>query len=213
MKLNAALILSAAALGLAACGGSDEPAAADAPAVEAAGTGAEAPATADAPAATPAAFDLSQVPVSTAALGAFPYIAVPAGYGVRDDTTMDLAAFPIWTGAAFQIVEGKVYMATSSTPDEKTYSRLEFQRAVENAVKALGGVQVANSDAPNPVIEELPRDLRNDMRLGLGSIYGNPITSYVIRRADKTIWVQVVSDSNHASWTVVDGPPPPPPAA
>lgn len=202
----APVLLSALALGVSACGGSPEEApAADAAATDTAATEAAAPAGgAAAPAA--ATFDIASVPVSTATLPAFPYVAVPAGYQVRNEATMDLAAFPIWTGAAFQTVEGKVHMASSATPDGKTYSRLEFTRSVENAVKALGGVQITSSEAPIPVIDELPQSLRGDMSLGFGPVFGNAITTYVIRRADRTIWVHLVSDSNHATWAVIDGP-------
>lgn len=155
---------------------------------------------------SPAAFDLSKVPVSTAQLGDFPHLATPAGYTVNDDSTMDLAAFPIWTGDDFQVVEGKVYMARSGTPEGKTYSRIEFERGIENAVKAAGGVRVTKSGAPSDVIERLPESLRQDMGLGLGPIYGNDLTSYVIRRADRVIWVQAVSDQNQTAWAIVDAP-------
>ena len=204
MKMSPALALCAV-LGLAACGGGSEDAATN-----------EAPATDEAPAAvapkseTPVAqataFDLSKIPVSTAELGAFPYVGVPQGYEVRDDSTMDLAAFPIWTGAGFQIVEGKVYMARSGTPDEKTYSRLEFERGLQKAVEAAGGVRVASSEPTSEAIDEIPETIRQDMRLGMGPMYGNPFTSYVIRRADRTIWLQVVSDSHNSAWAVVEAP-------
>lgn len=190
---------------LSACGSSEGKAEGAAAGDEAAAP-ASAPAAPDAPQAVPAVFDLSQVPLSTAELGDFPYVPVTAGYEVRDEKTMDLAAFPIWTGAGFQIVEGKVRMAESATPEGKEYSRLEFERGIENAIKAAGGVRIASSVAPNDLIENVPETLRSDMRLGLGPVYGNPFTSYVIRRADRTVWVQVVSDSNRSTWTVVDAP-------
>lgn len=210
MKLNS-ILAAVAVVGLAACsGGKDKPEKPDAEAAaEAAGA-----ATPSAPNAVPANVDLSLIPISTAPLGDFPYVGAPAGYGVRDEKTLDLAAYPIWTGTGFQTVEGKVRMASSATPDGKTFSRLEAQRSIENAVKALGGVQIANSEAPNPAIDDLPQTLRSDMNLGLMIIYGNPISAYVIRRADKTIWVQAIADSSQIIWTVVEAPPPPaPPAA
>jgi len=198
------LAVLASALMLSACGSSQDNAAT--PAAEAETVAAPDPAAAAAPEAVPVAFDLTQVPISTVELGAFPYVPVTPGYEVRDEKTMDLAAFPIWTGAAFHVVEGKVHMAESATPEGKEFSRLEFERGIENAIKAAGGVRIANGVAPNELIENLPETLRNDMRLGLGPVYGNPFTSYVIRRPDRTLWVQVVSDSNRSAWTVVDAP-------
>jgi hypothetical protein len=164
------------------------------------------PAPATPPAAAPVTFDVTKVPVSTAALGEFPYVPVPAGYAIGDTKTMDLAGFPIWSGAGFLNVEGKTYMATSRTPEGKTYSRLEFERGMETAVKAAGGVQIAKSVAPNEVIDDIPQTLRDEMSLGIGPIYGSPITSYVIRRSDRIIWIQTVSDTSHTTWTVVDAP-------
>lgn len=197
------LAVLAGALMLTACGSGDKTAA---PAAETETAAAPDPVAAEAPEAVPVAFDLTQVPISTVELGDFPYVPVTPGYEVRYDKTMDLAAFPIWTGAAFQVVEGRVYMANSKTPDGKEYSRLEFERGMENAIKAAGGVRIASSVAPNTVIEDLPSTLRDDMRLGIGPVYGNPITAYVIRRPDRTVWIQVVSDSSDAAWTVIDAP-------
>ena len=159
------------------------------------------PATANA-----AVFDLTTAPISTASIGDFPYVAVPTGYEIYDDRTLDLAGFPIWTGAAFQTVEGRTYMAQSKVPEGKSYSRLEFERGIESAVKALGGVRVSRGVVPSEAFEDLPRDVTQDASLGLGDRYGNPITTYVIRRADRMVWVQVVAGQSSASWAVVDAP-------
>lgn len=197
-KLSSTLV-AIAVLGLAACG--DKPAKSEAEiTADGASTGQVGEVAAN--------VDLSLIPVSTAPLGDFPYIGAPAGYGVRDEKTMDLAAYPIWTGNGFQIVEGKVHMASSATPEGKTYSRLEVQRSIDEAVKALGGVQIANSEAPNPMIDALPETLRSDMNLGLMTIYGNPIAAYVIRRPDKTLWIQAIPDASQVVWTVLEAPPP-----
>ena len=206
MKTYPVLALSAVALILAACSGETDKTGdqASVPEVSEAATDTE---QADAPAPTPASVvDLNQVAISTADLGAFPFVALPNGYLLRDSVTMDLAAFPIWTGQGFQTVEGKVYMARSGTPDGKTYSRLEFQRAIDASIKALGGVQVANSQAPNPAIDDLPETLRSDMSLGLGSLYGNPIITYVIRQPGRTVWIHLLTDSSQANWAIVEAP-------
>lgn len=203
MKSCSVLALSAVALTLTACGGQSDEAPADVSNTDAVEL---VPVTGAADPAQAATFDLSRVAISTAALGAFPFVSVPAGYEAREEATMDLAAFPIWTGQAFQTVEGKVHMARSGTPDGKTYSRLEFQRAFDASVKALGGVQVASGDVPNPVVDALPQTLRSDMSLGIGSIYGNAVTTYVIRQADRTVWIHLVNDSSQGNWAVVEVP-------
>lgn len=191
------------ALVLAACGESEETDAASVNASSDSAT-AQAPATVGTPDVGPGVFDMSAIPISTAPLGDFPYVAVPAGYEVYEERTLDLAAFPIWTGVTFQTVEGRLYMAQSKTPEGKSYSRLEFERGVENAVKGLGGVRVSRGEVPNEAFDNLPRDLVQDANLGLGDKFGNPFTTYVIRRADRTLWVQIVAGQDSASWAIVD---------
>lgn len=198
-------LMATAVLVLAGCGDNtaEAPAEAAPPAEAAAG----------APAAVPTTFDLSKVPVSTAPLGAFPYVTATSGYLVRDEETLDLASYPLWNGAAFQNVEGRTHMASSGTPEGKTYSRVEFERGLQQAVEALGGVRIASGVAPNAAIETIPETQRSEVYQGLGPIWGSPITSYVIRRADRTIWIQVVSDESISHWAVVDGPAYAPPPA
>lgn len=210
MKLQLLPTLSAIVL-MTACGGKSDEAATTTPETAAAETAAtETPAVAEtaatAPEAAATAFDLSTVAVSTATLGEFPYFTIPAGYEVYDQKNLDLGAFPIWTGGGFLTVEGRVHMAQSKTPEGKTFSRVEFERGFENAVKAAGGVRVARSEVPNDAFDTLPKDVRQDAGLGLGNMYGNPFASYVIRRADRTIWVQTVTDTNVGNWVVVDAP-------
>jgi OmpA-OmpF porin, OOP family len=207
MKLQLLPALSALVF-LTACGGSDKAATAapEAASKDTAAAPEVATTPAASPEATPAAFDLSTVAVSTATLGEFPYIVVPAGYEISDQKTLDLGAFPIWTGGGFLTVEGRVYMAQSKTPEGKTFSRVEFERGIENAVAAAGGVRIARGEVPNEAFDTLPNDLKQDARLGMGSMYGNPFAAYVIRRADRTIWIQTVTDSNVGNWTIVDAP-------
>jgi len=97
-------------------------------------------------------------------------------------------------------------MAQSKTPEGKTFSRVEFERGIENAVAAAGGVRIVRGEVPNEAFDTLPNDLKQDARLGMGSMYGNPFAAYVIRRADRTIWIQTVTDSNVGNWTIVDAP-------
>jgi OOP family OmpA-OmpF porin len=193
----------ALSLALAACGGSE-----DGVSAQPESSSESAPTQAAEPVArgeeAPVAFDLSSAPISTATLGSFPYIAPPTGYEIREERTLDLAAFPMWTGSGFQMPEGRVYMAQSKTPEGKSYSRLEFERGVETAVKALNGVRISRGEVPSQMLSDLPSDVSQDASLGLGDRYGNPFTSYVIRRPDKTIWIQVVAGPREASWAVVD---------
>ncbi|RYD91299.1 MAG: hypothetical protein EOP61_27835 [Sphingomonadales bacterium] len=56
------------------------------------------------------------------------------------------------------------------------------------------------------MLATVPADLMTDTRLGMGAIFGNPFASYVIRRADRTIWIQTVTDTGSANWAIIDAP-------
>ncbi|MFB4340722.1 hypothetical protein RAC90_09590 [Pantoea sp. CS_6] len=85
-------------------------------------------------------FDPSAMPVSSAPPGAFPYIALPAGY--ETSTQPDITEFdqiPFWTGDHLEPVEGKVWSAHISAVQNKTFSQLELSRNIESVVTSLGG--------------------------------------------------------------------------
>lgn len=197
----------AAAL-LAGCGqNSDkaEPADAAASAEQAATPAAGAPAA--------SAFDISKIPVSDKPLDAFPYVVLPAGYVDGGGRTQDLARFPFWTGAAFQPVEGKVYQAGIQVAEGKTFSKLELQRDLDRQILALGGVKVTESQVPTSASDTLGDDVKVGMIDGLGDIYNDPTTTYVIRRADRDIWVHVVLSMYGGAWTIAETEPRPATAA
>lgn len=192
------VVLALAALSLAACG---QPEAEKAPAVEAStATTPEAPV-------APAAFDLSVVPVSTAPLGAAPYFTVPAGYRTEATGVIQATAFPVWTGSGFQTVEGDVHWTRIGEEPGKTLSRLEVARAIEAQVTAAGGVQVASGQVPESAVAALPELTRTELLDALGDNTNSPTTTYVIRRADKTLWVNSVVSIEVAYLSVVESAP------
>ena len=110
---------------------------------------AAAPAEPAAPAAAApgARFDLAAIPVSTAALPAWPYLAPPAGYEFDDADrlerrTKDLARIPVWTGGQLLWVEGKTFSDAIRSDDGKTYSKFEVRKNLQQAIEALGGVRI-----------------------------------------------------------------------
>ncbi|NBW08871.1 MAG: hypothetical protein EBR82_12685 [Caulobacteraceae bacterium] len=197
-RLKPALALAAASLAvlaLAACGRSDT---AEAPA---------GPDTKATTAAAPASFDLSGVPVSTAPLAAPPYFTAPAGYRVEAEGALQKTRFPIWLGSGFQTVDGDVHWMRIAAESGKTLSRTEVQAAFDGMVRDAGGVMIASGRIPRSAADAVPEEMRQDLLDALGDFTNSPTTTWVIRRADKTIWVHAVVSIEVAYLSTVDAPP------
>src|SRR5690606_2180760 len=152
----------------------------------------------------PGAFDPSTVPLSTASLGAFPYFSLPDGYGRTGEETHDFFVFPFWVNGVFVPVEGRVHMSMIEPEDDKQFSRLELQRNVEAVIRRLGGVKVSEAPVPIEAINALGDQMISETTAGTGDIYNNAVATYVIRRADRTIWVHFDAGSSSGGLTVAE---------
>ncbi len=224
MSMRNAMLVLALGVTLAGCAKKQDEAA---PAAEApVAPAAEQPA---APAATPAAapvpamtaFDINTIPESTAALPAWPYVALPSGYqfNYADDLasrTKDLARVPVWTGGQLLWVEGKVFSDRIDNQDGKTYSRFEVRKNVQQAIEALGGVRLTErtfDEATYKANEKALDDVRQEFdRMQSAYWYDEDADTYVIRRADKAIWVVFQSSNDRGALLVAEGPLPEAPA-
>jgi len=180
-------------------------------------------ATPAAPVATAAAvaFDIGKIPVSDKPLPAWPYVALPAGYEFDyvDDLpsrSKDLARVPVWTGGQLLWVEGKVFSDQIESSEGKTYSRFEVRKNVHQAIEALGGVRVTErsfDEATWNANEKALSDFRQEFnRMQSAYWYDADADTYVIRRADKAIWVVFQSGNDQGALMVVEGPLPEAPA-
>lgn len=183
---RAALTL-ASFLVLSACKPHDESAtaAADAPAAADTGSGA-------APSAEKS-FDIGSVPVSNVTLGEFPYITLPAGYssGSYSTETKDFARFPFWVKGEPHWVEGKMYLATFGAESGKSMSEYEVKKSFDALVQQMGGQKVSEEKIPNDTIKGWGEEITAGFVDGLGDVYNEPATTYLIRRADGNIWIHL----------------------
>lgn len=223
------LALAMAAALLAGCKKqADAAAAADAPAAstEQATTAAPAPAQAE-PAKAPAAtatstvFDIGSIPLSDKPLPAWPYVALPAGYHYYNNDDLagqskDLARVPMWTGGQLLWVEGKTFSDAIRNDDGKTYSRFEVRKNLQQAIEALGGVRLSETsydEATYTANEKALDDFRREFdRIRDAYWYGNDADTYVIRRADKVLWLVFHSSNDGGGLLVAEGPLPAAPA-
>lgn len=222
------LALAIAATLLAGCNKPEDTAsAAPEPAVPATaienGTTAEPVATpvVDAASATAADFDITSLPVSSAELPDWPYVALPAGYEFDDaddigKRSKDLARVPMWTGGQLLWVEGRTFSDSIDNSDGKTYSKFEVRKNIQQAVEALGGVRLGERSFDNAVYkanEKAVDDFRQEFsRIRDAYWYDSDADTYVIRRADKAIWVVFQSSNRQGALLVAEGPLPEAPA-
>ena len=153
----------------------------------------------------PAAFDIDSIPVSDAPLGEFPYFSLPAGYEpMNKPVQMDYARFPFWTGEGFEWVEGRSYETLIAAADGKAWSEFELRKNLEALLASVGAVEVTSSRIPREWIDKLEEDTTQGHIDGLGDVYNEPATVYVLRRADRNIWVHFVVDSASGSWIIME---------
>ena len=177
-----------------------------------------APAAAAPAAAAPGArFDLAAIPVSTAALPAWPYLAPPAGYEFDDADrlerrTKDLARIPVWTGGQLLWVEGKVFSDGIDNADGKTFSRFELAKGLRQQIEALGGVRVSERSydrdfytANEKALDQFRQEF-DDLQDAYW--YDKDVDTYAIRRADGVVWVVLQTRNEDAAVLVAEGPAP-----
>ncbi|MCW0208318.1 MAG: hypothetical protein OJK14_14555 [Achromobacter sp.] len=229
MSMKTAALALAVGLSLMACKKQDDAAATAAnaqPAVASETTDAAAPpaSTAQTPAAATAApavtsFDINTIAVSDKPLGEWPYLVLPAGYqfsGNLAEKTKDLARVPFWTGSQLLWVEGKTYQAELRAGDGKTYSRFELLKGIDQALTALGAVTLTQRSYDETVYEANKPELAS-FRSEFDDIddaywYDKDARTYLIRRADKAIWMVVYADNYDGAVLVAEGPLPEAPA-
>ena len=197
LPLLAALALAG---GLSACGSKDQAAEQTTPAtVPTAGSGAPTPvAAAGVAVATPpaadATFDLSAVPVSTATLGAFPYVGKLQGYQLpnpSDSVDFEFDRTYVYDGQHIIPVEGRVLRRQyRSIDDRKQISELMKERNYENLVKTLGGVKVWSGKIPDAVVEKFGREEYHKHSGGIDS--DKQTDTYLVRLPTKEIWIQLL---------------------
>jgi len=150
-------------------------------------------------------FDVIKVAVSSADLGAFPYFARPDGVApMGGEQTLEQGRFPFWMGAKFEPVAGRIFMGGLNGAEGKPYSSVAMRNYIENRVTEASGVKVTEGRIPTAASDPLGDDVKVGMILGLGDIYNDPTSTYVIRRADSTIWIHFVTNDLFGSWTIAE---------
>lgn len=163
------------------------------------------------PTATPtpvAAFDVNTVPISTAALGAFPYVAGLKNFELNTTNSkdFDFERAYVYDGTALRTIEGKVsrrlFEVDRSSEVGKKMSELLIDRNLDNQLKALGAVKVWAGIIPKDTIEKIGGNKVFYEHSGCGN--DSEGDTYLIRQKDKQIWVQTSTSADSYRIDVVE---------
>ncbi len=158
-------------------------------------------------------FNVESVPVSNAALPPFPFFKAPEGLTSAFDEKDRNIGFDrryFIAGKKLLSVEGKVYrdmMNLSNMDTDRKYSELEFHRNYENAITALGGKKINESQLTDEMINAAGgRDAVEKYWSNAAAVPDYEHNSYLIRTADKEYWIHVSTGSipAHGFLTVLE---------
>jgi outer membrane protein OmpA-like peptidoglycan-associated protein len=151
-----------------------------------------------------AAFDIESVPMSTKEMGAFPFFSIPEGYSSQGygKFNKDFARFPFWVNDQAVWVEGQFYGTSFIPVGDKDMSEFEVKRNFESAITQLGGVKLSEGKIPGDAIKAWGDEITMGFIDGLGDIYNNAVTTYVIRREDGNVWVHLTTNNAQAHYIV-----------
>lgn len=157
--------------------------------------------------ATTKKFDLNTVPVSDKPLGAFPYFNLPDGYqnfSKNAIVNFDVAYF--WVKDHFERPEGKIFYDRITAKEGKSYSDLELIRNLDDVITKVGGLKVSEGKVPSDSSSVIPQNNGLKYMNGYGFISNAVTTTYLIRRADKNIWIQTTptDDGVSAGWMILE---------
>ncbi len=153
-------------------------------------------------------FDINRVSLSDKQLAAFPYFNLPDGYqSGANQKAKDFDRFPFWVGDHFEWVEGKIYSNYIRPKEGKEFSGYEVLKYLDNEFAGAGALQVFKGEIP-PDSSHWLNDHFNALIVnyvdGLGDIYNDPTSTYIIHRKDKNIWIHLCVGSMSGGWIIAD---------
>lgn len=149
-------------------------------------------------------FDISSVPQSTVPLGDFPYITLPAGYSNKGygQTNKDFARFPFWIDGKAHWVEGRFHGEIFYPEQGKDFSAFEVRRNFETLIQQMGGQKVSEGRIPTNEIEAWGDEITQGFIDGLGDVYSDPASVYLVRRPEGNIWLHLVLGSTGGAYVI-----------
>lgn len=148
-------------------------------------------------------FDINTIPVSDKNLdkSPFPYLNPPDKYTynydkeIKPESIRDVDKEYFAVNGKLLLQEGKTFKAhlEKDRNDGKRFNSLIVGKYYDEAIKALGGVQVNNVSVPKTQIDSVGNPELIDKRYGYSIDYNllDDIKTYVIRTKTKQVWIQM----------------------
>lgn len=162
------------------------------------------------PPVAPQPVDVNAVPVSTAALPPFPYLAYPPGLheGFQWTRQANFDAVGIIVGKELRTVEGRVETRRFAHSDAKM-SQMAVRRNYEAAIKGMGGVKVnAVGHEDEALIAANTNQNVDEYKLRHDKLRVPEQTmsydSYLVRTPEKNIWLVLMSNESATSLIAVE---------
>lgn len=152
-------------------------------------------------------FDLNAITVSDKPLGAFPYFELPEGYiNYFKNKVVDYDVAYFWVGDHFEKPEGKIFYDYIRAKEGKSYSELELTKNIDAVITGAGGVKLTEMKVPQDSASVIPENNKLKYMTGYGFIANAITTTYLIRRADKNIWIQFTpsDDASSICWLILE---------
>ena len=97
-------------------------------------------------------------------------------------------------------VEGRIFGSLIQAADGKAFSLLELRRNLQAVITDAGGVKIAEGKIPSALLDAIYAEddgVGVRYNAGRGDVRNQPVETWVIRRADSAIWIQV-NGSEHS---------------
>ncbi|RZK79282.1 MAG: hypothetical protein EOO92_09585 [Pedobacter sp.] len=162
-------------------------------------------------------FDWKTIPISTANIGAFPYLTAPEGFFIQDkggydesktgySELKDFDMLIMFTGDAFYKAEGKVSRLKFSMKDkEADWNQYKFDSSVEKYLNSIGAKLLGKLKIGDAQKDFLNKD--DDMMIYnhmVSDPYNEAARFYALNQKDRKIMFQISSNSAMGEIAVVE---------
>ncbi len=148
-----------------------------------------------------ARFDINSIPLSEVEIGQFPYLSYPEGYNfnyekdIKQQNIKDFDKEYFAVAGKLISVEGKTYKVRieKDSKNERKFNAPLVEKYYTDKILELGGVQVNNVTVPQAEINRVGNKELVEKQYGFSIDYNllDDIKTFVIRRKDKEIWIQI----------------------